>query len=73
MKPGDMSAGSGQLHAAYKLLALHWEATRPQWNDRPAREFEDQFLTPLEPQVRLVLERMNRLGQLFVQARQDCS
>jgi hypothetical protein len=56
-----------------KKLRLKWEDTKSEWNDARRVEFEERYLAILEPRVVSTLEKMNRLNQLFVQARHDCT
>jgi hypothetical protein len=73
MKSGDLSTASSQLFDALKVLRLRWAEAAALWTDQPRRVFEEQHVAPIEPQVLLVLERMNRLSQMMHQARHDCS
>ena len=73
MKPGDLSTASGQLHDALKVLRVRRAEVAEQWNDSQQRAFDEQHVAPLDPQVMLVLEHLNRLSQLMNQARHECS
>lgn len=73
MKPGDLVTGTGRLHESMKSLRLRWNETQEVWDDVRRREFEAQYLTPLESQLTSTLEKMRRLAQVFAQARQECS
>lgn len=73
MKPAELTAGASRLFEALRTLRQRWEETKPGWNDRVREKFEERHLAPLEPQVLITLERMNRLAQSFTQARQECS
>lgn len=58
MKSGDLTAGSAKLYTAWKKLRLHWESTQVHWHDSVSRDFEENYLTRLEPHVRSTLEIM---------------
>lgn len=73
MKPGDLSTASGQLYDALKVLRLRWAEASEQWNDVQRRAFDERHVAPLDPQVMLVLEHLNRFMQLINQARHECS
>jgi hypothetical protein len=68
-----MSAGSARLKHAMKTLLEHWDATRAQWDDHVAREFEKNHLIPLDQQVEHALRGMDKLSEILIKVRQDCS
>ena len=67
-----MSAGSARLKHAMKTLMEHWDATREQWNDHVARDFEKNHLEPLAHQVDHTLRGMDKLSEVLAKVRQDC-
>lgn len=73
MKPADLTSGAGRLQDAMKTLKLRWEETKTVWSDVRQIEFEANYLEPLDPQVRLTLDRLRRLSQVFTQAYQECT
>ena len=68
-----MSAGSARLKHAMKTLLERWDATRDQWDDKVARDFEKNHLLPLEQQVEHALRGMDKLGEILNKVRSDCS
>ncbi len=70
-----MNVGTGivQLQEALKLLRLQWETTEQFWNDQVKRQFETDFLIPLEMQVKATHQAMEQLAQLITQAKHDVS
>lgn len=72
MKPGDLGPGGGQLREALKILQAKWDETADWWTDDKRREFEQDYVAPIEPRARITLERLNRLSQMFQQARKEC-
>ncbi|HEY1785431.1 MAG TPA: hypothetical protein VGG30_07770 [Pirellulales bacterium] len=72
MKTGDLTAGSAKLYSAWKKLNQHWEATQVHWRDSVSRDFEETYLTRLEPNVRATLEIMRGLAELSNAAKQEC-
>jgi hypothetical protein len=73
MKPADLTSGAGRLQDAMKTLKLRWDETKEVWSDVRQVEFEATYLEPLEPQVRLTLDKLRRLAQVFAQAYQECT
>ena len=73
MKPGDLAAGAGRLQDATKNIHLRWEQTKEVWNDARRAEFDTKYMEPLDPQVRMTLDKLRRLAQVFHQAGQECT
>lgn len=73
MKAPDLTSGVGRLQDAMKTLKLRWDETKEVWNDVRRAEFEAEYLEPLEPQVRMTLDRTRRLALVFSQAFQECT
>ncbi len=72
MKPGDIGAGAGRLQDAVKNIGLRWEETKEVWNDVRSAEFEATYMEPIDPQVRMTLDKLRKLSQVFHQAYQEC-
>lgn len=68
-----MTVGTGlvQLQEAIKQLRVQWEQVQLHWKDPVQREFEREFLIPLELQVASTHQAMEQLAQLITQAEQD--
>lgn len=73
MRRGDLSIVGSSLHHAMKTLRVRWDETQETWNDNVRRQFEEQHLVPLEPQVAATLKAVNRLSQIFSRASEECS
>jgi hypothetical protein len=56
-----------------KTLVVRWEETKESWNDPVSRDFEANFWAPLESQVPLTLRAIDRLDQVLLRVKQDCS
>ncbi|HEX3724712.1 MAG TPA: hypothetical protein VHV08_00650 [Pirellulales bacterium] len=72
MNPGDLATGSAKLQKAWKKLCARWEETKLQWHDEVSLEFEQNYLTPLEPQIVSTLQRMRSLAAAASAAKNDC-
>lgn len=73
MKSGDLATGCGRLHDALVTLRAHWQATADAWQDVKRQEFEDNHLAPLDVEVAGMIKKIERLSQVFHEARQACS
>ena len=72
MRAGDLTSGSARLHEAWKKLRAHWEATQLTWQDSVSREFDENYIAVLEPQLVATLERMKTLTGLLTAAQHEC-
>ena len=68
-----MTVGTGlvQLQEAIKNLRVHWEDVQLYWRDPMQREFERDFLIPLELQVAATHQAMESMANLITSAEQD--
>lgn len=65
MRTADLTTGPAKLQKAWKKLRERWEETKPYWNDAVSRDFEENYLQKLEPQVGSTLERMRALAAML--------
>jgi hypothetical protein len=64
--------GRGQLARAMKDLMIRWGETKVAWKDAVSQEFEEQFLAPLQRELRNATSAMDQAAQVLSQVRQDC-
>jgi hypothetical protein len=64
--------GRGQLAKASKELTARWNDARLSWNDARAKEFEEQFLAPLEVDLRKAADALDRVAAMVSQIRREC-
>jgi hypothetical protein len=69
-----VSLGSSRtrLNGALKELKVRWGEARARWDDVQSRDFEKQFLEPLEPKIRATLSAMEKMEGLLARVRRDC-
>ena len=69
-----MSLGSSRtrLKAALKELQIRWEQARTMWDDAQSRDFEKQYLEPLEPRIRGTMTAMEKMEGILARVRRDC-
>jgi hypothetical protein len=68
-----MSEGATKLQYALKNLRARWEDTQDGWSDQVRQTFEDKHLRPLETQVTATIRGMEKLSEVMMKVRQDCS
>ena len=66
-------AGRGRLYDALVQLQHRWADVEPHWDDQVRREFEEKIGEPLTQLTEDALRAIDRLTQVFRQARQECS
>ena len=68
----DLRGGTGRLQKATRELAEKWAETRDEWNDKTRRDFEERYLQPISPSVRLLMAHANELIELLHKAEREC-
>jgi hypothetical protein len=54
-RPADIASPLLRLKRATRELQERWSEAKQEWNDQTALDFEDQYLEPILPQLRLLL------------------
>ena len=73
MRICDLHTGSIRLTRAAKSLRDQWLDTKDHWNDQNRRDFEQNHLEPLAPEITLTLAAVQRLAEVLEQAERECS
>jgi hypothetical protein len=68
----SINVGRTQLTSAFKELNVHWREVREHWSDAKAEQFEQDYLSQLEPGVRAALTAMERMAEVLEKARREC-
>jgi uncharacterized protein YukE len=72
MKHADVTADAAKIELALKTFRTTFAAIEPQWTDAARRDFQETYVTPLEPNVRNMLEAIARLAEVFAAAARQC-
>jgi hypothetical protein len=72
MKNWDLSSGSAKLELAIKTLRIADSQADQYWNDKAHEKFREDYLDPLEPKVRAMLEAIHRIAEVFDTADRHC-
>ena len=64
--------GKAKLRHAAQKLGLAWEEVQTGWNDSVSRDFQRDYITPLEPQIAAALRAIDQLSEVLTKAEQDC-
>jgi hypothetical protein len=65
-------AGRGRLYDALEQLKHRWDDVEPHWRDQVRLEFEEKIWGPLVQLAEDEMRAIDRLNQIFVQARREC-
>ncbi|HEV3003213.1 MAG TPA: hypothetical protein VGX78_02085 [Pirellulales bacterium] len=69
----DLTSGIGRMGDAMKTIHMRWDETKEVWTDQRSEDFEATYMEPLDPQVRVTIDKLRRLAQVFTQACQECT
>lgn len=72
MKHADFVSPAARLEDALKQLQHCWLATKESWNDPVSERVEEEFLIPLQSQIRCMLDTANKLSQVVRTAEHEC-
>ncbi len=72
MKQCEFQTGIGRLQRETKRLREQWQQAKLDWQDQSAREFEQKFLQPLVPIVKLSLAAIYELDEIVQDADKAC-
>ena len=65
------TTGVAVLHRSAKRLREQWSLAQAKWDDQTSREFEEQVLRPLVPQLNLTVAAVQRLAEVLERAEKD--
>jgi hypothetical protein len=68
----SIGVGISTLSDARKALRARWDEVRRTWDDAAARRFEQQFIEPIDRDLRQAIDAMGQTQQAAARARQEC-
>ncbi len=68
----DLNSGVSRLQKSLRQINERWAATKECWNDQVSREFEEEFLQPIVPRIKLTLAAVHAMAELFHDAEREC-
>lgn len=72
MRLCDFQTGVGRLQRETKRLKDSWRETKVHWNDAAAKQFEEKYLEPLIPNIKLALAAIHELAEVVDDAEREC-
>jgi uncharacterized protein YukE len=73
MRGWDLTTGRAKLDLALDALRKANAAVAEHWDDQTHRQFEEQYVLCLDPQVKRTLEAIKRMEAELRKAERECS
>jgi uncharacterized protein YukE len=73
MRACDLSAAVGKLEMAAQSLRRSARDISESWNDQTFREFDETYVTAVDPKLKNLLDVVRRLAEAFAAAEHQCS
>ena len=71
MRNPDLHTGATQIRKGLELVQETWEESLDQWNDVVSERFQEQYLEPLVPEIKLALDTISRMQLLLNEVQRD--
>ena len=68
----SMQAAAAKLIQARKDLMAEWHRVEMSWRDAKARAFYDEYIDPVDPNLRKALGGMEEMAGIMDQAKREC-
>jgi hypothetical protein len=68
----SVATARSKLVANLKELLTRWDRVRDHWDDPVSRDFEKEYLAPLDGKVRAGVSAMEHMYELLDRAKRDC-
>jgi hypothetical protein len=72
VKSCDLSSGTAKLELAMKSLRVTLSAVEKEWTDQANRKFHEEYLAPIDPNVRRMMDAIARMAESIAAAERDC-
>ena len=73
MISADVGASAAKIELALKTFRTTFAAVDPQWTDAARHDFQETYLTPMEPNVKNMVAAVVRLAEVLAAAERQCS
>jgi hypothetical protein len=68
----SVPVAKANLVDALKKLRQKWDRAKEQWNDEAARQFQKDYLDPLENRVIAAAKSLDHVAELMATVRREC-
>ncbi|MBB6428337.1 hypothetical protein [Algisphaera agarilytica] len=69
----SLGVGASTLNDARKALNARWDELCRSWDDAAARKFEQEFIRPMDQDLKQAIDAMIQAQQSVQRARQECT
>jgi hypothetical protein len=68
----ELRASATRLQKSAHWLGQRWADTSQTWQDQVSREFAEEFLWPIMPQIKLSLAAIQEMADVLDKAQREC-
>ena len=68
----ELRASATRLQKSAHRLGQRWADASQSWQDQVSREFEEEFLWPIMPQIKLSLAAIHEMADVLEKAQREC-
>ena len=68
----ELNSSVTRLQKAARRLSERWAETKEVWNDKMSREFEEEFLWPIAPHLKLSIASIHELSEVLDHSGREC-
>ncbi len=68
----SINVAKANLMDAVKQLKTRWRAISDSWDDGARRQFEKDFIDPLEAKIRTAVKGLDHVSELQEKVRREC-
>jgi hypothetical protein len=72
MRNWDLNSGASKLELAMQAFFAASADAQQYWSDEAQRKFNETYVAPLEPKIRGLLDSINRLAEVLINAERQC-
>lgn len=68
----SINVAKANLMDAVKQLRIRWMSISSNWDDGARRQFEKDFIDPLDAKIRMAIKGLDHVGELRDRALREC-
>ncbi len=72
MRHSDLGSVISKLKAAEEAMDAGFSSVEKEWADAVRREFEEDYVAPIEPNVKRIVDAIARLATVLTNAEHQC-
>jgi len=72
MRRWDLGSATSKMELSLKALGVACTEIAESWSDETNRRFVETYVTPVEPQIKVFLDAVQRLAEVLANAERAC-